>query len=277
MKHLASIESIETVYDTGCKPLLVHASDLNFYVCKYHHASGTAEKLFREYLAASFAKLWDIRVPDFAFVTVLPEHLPPELGVRAMNLHYPTFGSFHNREYKEVDKFLYSMSEYETGKFTNAEEFLTIGFFDLWLANDDRHSGNFNLFVTVEDDGFHFVVFDHEAIFNTGNLDKGLCTLTEEDSILSSPLVLKLLSRKQLADRNYLDSLKKKWYVAIEVCMQNVQTILQQVPNEWNINRNQKQKLLNQHLFNDAWFEECYHKFLELIQLNLNKSHEHNV
>jgi hypothetical protein len=277
MEQLSSIEAVEKVFETGCRPLLVHASDLNFYVCKYHTSGSSADKLFREYIASSFAKEWGIRIPEFSAVTLLKEHLPPELRISSINLKYPCFGSLHNRNYKEVDQFLYAISEYHVGKFIDPTEFLTIAYFDLWLGNEDRHSGNFNLFVSIEDDGYHFIAYDHEMIFNSGALERGLNTLTQDETILSSPLLLRLFSQKVLIDQSRVASLKKNWYVSISRCEENLETILKQTPDEWHIDRNRQLALLKNQLFSKTWLDECHRKYLEFIQLNLNKSYENNI
>jgi hypothetical protein len=78
MNQLDSIEAVDTVYETGCRPLLVQESDLNFYVCKYHTSGSSADKLFREYIAASFAKECGICVPENSAVTLYKEYLLPD-------------------------------------------------------------------------------------------------------------------------------------------------------------------------------------------------------
>jgi len=55
MELLFSIEDVIKQFDTsGSRPLLVHASDMEFYICKYPYHSYD-HKLLNEYLAYHFA------------------------------------------------------------------------------------------------------------------------------------------------------------------------------------------------------------------------------
>jgi hypothetical protein len=78
VKYLKSIKEIlpEDCFATGgSKPVKVFCNDWNDYVCKYFTGKGFASGLFNEYLATSFLKLWNVNVPDFAFVRVQKDHL----------------------------------------------------------------------------------------------------------------------------------------------------------------------------------------------------------
>ena len=276
MKDLHSIEVIERehVFQTGCNPLLIHASDLNYYVCKYLRGNTSADKLFLEYLAVSFLKIWEIPVPDYAFVKIRNEDLTPGLGISSINLNCPSFGSLYNREFKEIDKFLNQMSEYQGRRFSNPEEFLSIAFFDIWVCNDDRHTGNFNLFVHDQNGGLRFVAFDHEAIFNTNNLNRGIYALNENDSILTSHFLFQIISQKQLKSEKYLVDLRDKWYNCIKLCREGLPEILSKVPKEWHINLRQQNDLLLRYLFDEKWISDTYKIFLEILQISINRQIE---
>ena len=118
MSNLKSIEEIKKVYSTnGSRPVLVHCKDIEDWVCKYDKPG----KLFNEYLAASFLKLWKIPVPDFCFVNVLPEHLPTKFQDNRINpslFKKPCFGSKYLTHSQEITSFfkVIVQNNYDRGK-----------------------------------------------------------------------------------------------------------------------------------------------------------------
>jgi len=76
INELHSITEIkpEHCYQTrGSRPVRALCNDLNYYVCKYHTSSGFPYHLFNEYLAACFLQIWQLPVPEFAFVKIKKE------------------------------------------------------------------------------------------------------------------------------------------------------------------------------------------------------------
>lgn len=87
MTNLVSIEEVSKRYETsGSRPLLVHASDMDYYICKYPFHPGDA-KLLNEYLGYHFAKIWDIQIPDLGIVQLKPEHLPQSMLGMQLSYH----------------------------------------------------------------------------------------------------------------------------------------------------------------------------------------------
>jgi hypothetical protein len=74
MQTLSSIQTANRQYDTGERPVLIMCSDMHNYVCKYA-GGGDTMKLYCEYIAASFLKIWKLPVPDFAFVAINYDHV----------------------------------------------------------------------------------------------------------------------------------------------------------------------------------------------------------
>ncbi|MEJ0104155.1 MAG: hypothetical protein WDO19_17025 [Bacteroidota bacterium] len=95
MAYLDSIESVEThnVIQTNTLPVVVHCNDLNYYYCKHHPGIGAAHRLITEYLAARFLRIWNLQVPDFAFVRIAQEHVPVDLGIPFRHFTVSCFGS----------------------------------------------------------------------------------------------------------------------------------------------------------------------------------------
>ncbi|MBI4645076.1 MAG: hypothetical protein HY738_00410 [Bacteroidia bacterium] len=273
MKNLTSITSIdpENVYTTkGSRPVLVLCNDFNFYVCKYNTSKGTANKLFNEYIAASFLKLWNIKVPDFVFVKVKKEHIIPQLNLQPYYFDCTCFGSLHSKKYKEVDKFLNEMDYQQKKKYINKTDFLKIALFDIWISNEDRNYNNYNLMIDVENNN-QFVPIDHETVFNTGNLHHGLVEITIDDTLINTPLLTRLFNIKELTNQDFFNELENMYYLCIENCNNQLNKILKYVPVDWLIDKSITNKLLQQYLFNTDWIKTCYHTFLEYLQLTLNR------
>jgi len=279
LNTLKSIEAIEPhhIFNTNTKPVLVHCNDLNHYVCKYSRGSVSASRLFREYIAASFLKLWGLSVPDFAFVYIKSNHLPNHQWLSGANLEMPCFGSLHDRNYKEIDQFFFEMTEHQRRRFSNKEEFLAIAFFDIWIGNDDRNYNNFNLLYSSNEADNHFVPFDHECCFNTGNLDKGLYTLSFEDSLLSTPLLTRLFTVSKLIDKSFIENLRTRWYLCTESCRKKIKYILKRIPSEWLIDTSKELDDLNKYLLTEVWFEECIQAYREHLQMVCNRKNNGNL
>jgi len=269
-KTLQSIEQVEDhqVLDTGCQPLLVHCNDMEYYVCKYNTRTGRADLLFREFVAASFLKIWELQVPDFAIVT-LQRHHNPNSKPNIVN-DIPCFGSLHNREYREVDAFINKASNAQRNKFDNKADLLKIALFDYWLSNDDRSFNNYNVMLYLVNDKYHLIPIDGGAVFHTGNQDKENYTLSVEETLLSSPFLLSVFKPKELSDEQTISVLKEKYYFYVESCRQALQNIIDEVPAEWQINKQNEYNNLAQFLFTDSWIDECWETFMEHLQLSIN-------
>jgi hypothetical protein len=272
VKVVNSISPPAYVYRTkGSKPVRIRCDDFNFYVCKYHRSfGGEAKRLFQEYVAASFANIWKLAIPEFCIVSINPEHVQGISDLIPGYFKKPCFGTRYQKTYVDVDEFYGEISSYEKRKYERKYEFLKIALFDIWMANDDRNFNNYNLLVDVEN-GNRFVPIDHEAVFYGGNLDKEMVLLTEDESIITTDITKKLFTRKELLNKKYLTDIKNEYYLCIKDCEKNVDNLLNSIPKEWGINIDEYNNLLKKKLFNDQWVKNCINHFLTLLQLHLKQ------
>jgi len=268
MHYLKSITAINKVYASkGSQPVRVLCDDMEEYVCKYNtHPGRTANKLFREYIGASFLTYWKLATPDFAFIEILEEHIGDFQQLQPAFFKTICFGSRFNRSYKEVDKFLSLMKAKDRKLFPERHEFLKIALFDIWMSNEDRHYNNFNLLLDL-DNANRFIPIDQEMIFNTGNLNRGLYLISENESIVNTPLTKALFLNKELKDRKYLTKLKEEYYFCINECKKNIDVVLETIPDDWLINTGVEKEMLLKELFNPKWVKDVYIEFLRFIQI----------
>ncbi len=109
----------------------------------------------------------------------------------------------------EIDNFYAEIGAKERKTFKNKADYLKIAFFDIWLSNEDRNQGNYNLLIDIENEN-QFVPIDHDAIFNTGNLDKGLYLITLEDSLIYSGIFKSLFPKRSFDEEEYITNIKNE-------------------------------------------------------------------
>jgi hypothetical protein len=259
---LQSISPINKVYQTaGSSPVKVLCSDANEYVCKYVR-SRPAYHLFNEYLAASFLKIWNLKVPDFDIIMIKAGHFPEDWSTA--NLHpaffsAPCFGSRHICYGKEIDPGFAVLggSLKIAKKIANPGDLLAIALFDLWMANEDRNHNNYNLLLDT-DPVYAFVPIDHERCFNSNSLSlkRPLVVLTEDETLLNSDLAQWIFA-KQKGLRHQIDVLLRNYYLWVVECQKSLESTVNAMPEQWGIAKSEKIALLNQSLFQPEWLAEC--------------------
>jgi hypothetical protein len=268
LQILQSIEALErgNIKETQNKPIMVHASDLNYYYCKYHGYVGAANKLFKEYLVASFQQCWGFNQAPFRLIQVLPEHIPADLGIVRRSFDVPCFGLQVIEDAVDLTKISEDILARSKKRTALKEDILKLAFFDIWTCNEDRHAGNYNILYKLVNGLYFIYPIDHEACFNHQNLERGLTEVTYEENLIYSTSFAKLFNSKELKNKERLENLKQRLYLCTESCKQKVNNYLQEIPNGWNINIVQKERELNQYLLNDQWFNTCWNTFLEFLQ-----------
>src|SRR5690606_13932717 len=268
IKHLYSIREIIKMFDTGgSHPLLVTCNDLNEWVCKYER---TTLNLFNEYLAYHFALAWGLRVPEIARVSIHPDHIPAGLRhfLPAHLFQKDCFGSRFIEHAELITLTFVSLFQdyHYRRKIVNKSDFLKIALFDLWLANEDRNHNNFNMLLEFEDTKAYFICpIDHVMILNSSHLDYEIALLTEDESIINTPLANALFSTDRKLGE-YVDEIVENFYLCTQVCEDQLPDTLSHIPVSWDIDVAQVGQRLRDNIFLDYWKRSCEQQFRELIQ-----------
>jgi hypothetical protein len=264
LKSITEIKPEDCYQTNGSRPVKVLCSDMNYYVCKYFNGVGFAGSLFNEYIAASFLKLWDLQVPDFAVVEVDSQHLvQTDLPKHFFNM--PCFGSFYHGNFPEVDKFMIDNKYLRKNNKTALYSFLKIGIFDIWMCNEDRSFNNFNLLYNTSENVF--VPIDHVCCFNGNNLDKEHYPISDNESILDSPFLSRFFSRnlQQLKSDIRLEILND-FKSCVKLCNVQLDNILNSAPLEWNTKPDYLRQRLR-FLFSENWIKQCENQFNRIFVL----------
>ena len=270
---MVSVPLLETIWpilkvrDTGDRPVQVYTSDFAEYICKYHRDPPTpAGKLFNEWLASHFLPIWEVPTPSIALIRVLPEHIPSDEG-RLQPIFFKTI-CFGSRFIKNVQPLtLFADEDYAVQHLApDLSALLRLILFDIWTANEDRAPGNPNVLLEWDEISrrHRFVAIDHSAMFNSNSLMFEPAQLTWEDSLLSMPLVGRLLRRhkKQLE----IAELKNRYYFCVHQSRTLLPDVVSGAPTDWNIEPKLMLGALEARLFADDWVDETFQYFSEYLQ-----------
>lgn len=267
MESLHTIENIHKIFDTGSRPVLVSCNDRKMWICKYDVAP---HSLLNELLAAEFAKIWNIKVPETSLITVKPEHIPDVMKPRIQSHWFKKecFGSLYLPDAKEIDLTTFSLFKNKNfrDKVHDKDDFLKIALFDIWLSNEDRNYNNFNLLLETSVDKISFFyAIDHVDIFNTSSLKYGIYQINDNDTILNTELAKILFSKNTKLMQN-VDKLMHNFYLCTLECKNKLSEIMKIVPKSWTLDLLYIQKQLENTIFKDSWFKECEDTFRKFIQ-----------
>jgi hypothetical protein len=269
--RLKSIAPISKVYDTGTNPVRVLCDDFHEYVCKHSYRT-PAYMLFTEYLCASFLNVWRLRVPEFAFVKIQPEHVPQDIitnMVQVNNFEIPCFGSRFYEFAKEVNESLTVIKESkkELNKIKNPEDLLKIALFDRWVANEDRHWNNYNLLLYPQEGGTYFIPFDQEKCFNSNmvNENQPIAQQSDQEILLSGDICQLLLRNNEHLD-DWIEELERDYYVCVRDCQDQLEVIFRETPREWEIDIVAKRRIILRNIFSQEWIRDSFTNFRETCE-----------
>lgn len=250
MNKVVAVGEILKVYQTGDRPILVLCSDGYHYICKYKQPGYSANKLACELIGGAFAKLWKIPTPQVALVVNDPiiwdnsgishDTVAPLLGSLKMENVFDV-NSFNCDQIKVSQRPLYQL--------------LKIALFDLWIANEDRTSNNYNLLYDLRLQ--NIVSIDYGGIFNSGILGMPIYQLNESDSIISSDLYAWL----KRAEFKYT---YQEFSSAVAKCQNSYMEVLDLIPKEWGIDIKLFERKLNE-LFAPAWVKDTWDNFSTIV------------
>lgn len=266
LRDLNTLHKPDKIYPTGGNPLLVMCDDFQDWVCKHSRESS---KLINELLGSCFAKYWNLHTPEISLITVKKEHIPSDL--QGVNFSKQCFGSKYIRSSKELDHPSIGMFEDYNfrRKIENKDDFLLICLFDIWLSNEDRNHNNTNLLLDFSDlNKIRFTVFDHDAIFNSNTLNRGIYQINESDSLLYSELGGILYKKKQSLVKA-VDNIIKMFYICVTNCENNLREIVGLIPDDWGVDRDYLENQLRDNLFTKEWLKACEISFRSFVQTNI--------
>ncbi|MBC7588531.1 MAG: hypothetical protein H7178_09235 [Chitinophagaceae bacterium] len=111
---------------------------------------------------------------------------------------------------------------------------------------------------------------DHGASFNSNTLERGLVSITPEETLIHKPLMNRLGKRSLLKDELYLLGLEEEFYFRVNGCKNEISKIITQVPLDWKIDKAHISAQLESTLFSDSWNKTTFETFLSFIQIATN-------
>jgi hypothetical protein len=270
MQQLHSISQIQTVYETGQKPVLVECNDLRNYVCKHNQGNRPAHALFTEWIVYHLLSVWNVSLAPLALVDVNEIHVPASTVCQpAFFRDLTCFATLQLEEATEWNQFQFPLPKQEMNKITNRIDLLKIAFIDCWCANEDRNWNNFNLLLKPHSSGYSIIPIDHELCFNSRGFNTGraLYSIDFSDSIASTDIFRTVIGRtlKSLADANHFI---KEFYLCIHHFKNTFDQKALEIPGNWKIPSVYIDQL-RENLFDPEWLNETKTLYLSFLKSGL--------
>jgi hypothetical protein len=245
------IEELET---DGHSPMKFICSDGAVYYVKYRSGKSMDKNeiscLVFEMICTRLLQRLHIPVPDQALVTI--DENSYTTGQLITNRKYIKNGviAWGSKEIvrtdliKEIEQI---QRKKEFNKLSNPEDLIRIAVFDLWVDNADRHSGNYNLLLNMEDGKLKIIAIDHAFtfgglkgmnIFNTTSTPSTYKKLIESQYFRSAVKHFNTKQRLEIAGQ-FLSLLA-------ELDIENlIDEVFAQIPIQWGINQMLRKRIID--------------------------------
>jgi len=270
IKNVISV--IEEKVGTAHSPLKIISDDFCEYYLKAPKNQNPELSIIKEFLTSLLLNHWSIKTPETAALKldrgIISKPLSPFHNNSDFNR--TCFGSKAIPASFEFSPIIDLITKRDFNRFSNSADFLKLGLFDIWIENDDRKPSNPNLLLSDEDNGFEFCAIDHAFTFSSMEftklkplLDLG-CSFN--DSILFtdfSKSVFKYICR---GNPNWFDEIKEYFYLSIEKCKNNYQTIIEDIPADLGFDDSSQTVLFN-FLFSESRNKKVFSEFRGRFEL----------
>lgn len=268
MKKVESIILIKELETDGHSPMQFICSDGSVYYVKYRSGKSLNKTeincLVFEMICTRLLQRLQIPVPDHALVIINADsYVPGQLITNKRYIRQGVIG-WGSKEIEQTDlikEIEQIQKKTEFNKLLNPDDLIRIAIFDLWVDNADRHSGNYNLLVKLENGKLKIITIDHAFTF--GGL-KGMNIF----NTLSQPS-----SYRKLMESQYFRAVVKHFTIneRLEIANQFLSLIseldienlanevFKDIPKEWDIDPQLKKRIIG--------FLESKQRFTALQQI----------
>lgn len=253
MKKVKSKILIEELETEGHSPLKFICSDGAVYFVKYRSGKSFNKKeihcLVFEMICTKLLQRLYIPVPADALVTISKDSYAP--GQIKANKRYikPGVIGWGSKEIEQTDlikEIELIQKRKEFNKLLNPNDLIRIAIFDLWVDNADRHSGNYNLLVKMEDGKLKIITIDHAFTFG-GLKGMNIFNITTQPSphrrLIESQYFRSVV--KHFSQNERLEIASQFLSLIPELDIENiVNEVFTQIPTGWEIDPGLKKRII---------------------------------
>jgi hypothetical protein len=250
LRYLEAISFIDEVRTDGHSPLLVLTNDYNSYYIKNSKGKTPATYLINEFVCNYLLKLWGLKSPEIAAITVNSDILPETLSNYHKIYFYEqtTFGSKKLEGTVEMNEFMEIDKKTDFNKFSQPIDILKLCLFDIWVENDDRKPTNPNILFDLSGEKIGIVAIDNAFTFLSVDYDQldpafGVCQ-SFNDNLLYSDFA-KDIYKYIVKESNIIDYIKDYFYLCIDRCKENYYEIIENIPVDLGFKQELQEALFN--------------------------------
>lgn len=268
MDKVAAKILIEELETDGHSPMKFICSDGRLYYVKYRSGKSLNKReihcLVFEMICTKLLQQLHIPVPEQALVTIAENSYSASQLITNRKYIKPNIIAWGSREINQADlvkEIEQVQKKKEFNKLLNPEDLIRIAIFDLWVDNADRHSGNYNLLLKLEEGRLKIITIDHAFTF--GGLN-GMNTFNAQTPPSSYK---KLMGSQYFRSAMKHFAIKKRLEIANqflsllpELDIKNlVNGVFAEIPPQWEVNPTLQTRLID--------FLQSKQRFITLQQI----------
>lgn len=266
------ISVIEEKVGTAHSPLKIISDDFSEYYLKASRDQNPELSIIKEFLISFLLNYWSIKTPEIAALKLdtIIINKPLSSFHNSSDFNRTCFGSKVIPINYEFSSILTLINKHDFNRFSNPDDILKLGLFDIWIENDDRKPSNPNLLLSDEGNGFDFYAIDHAFTFSSMKFtdlnplfDLG-CSFN--DSILFTDFSQSVFKYINKGNPNWFDVVQEYFYLSIEKCRNNYQAIVENIPADLGFDELNQTALFN-FLFSESRNKKVFYEFRGRFEL----------
>lgn len=254
MKQVETKILIEELETDGHSPMKFICSDGAIYYVKYLSGKSFNKSeincLLFEMICTALLKRLQVPVPDQALVTINANSFAT--GQLVTNKRKAKDGviAWGSKEIpradliKEIEQI---RNKKDFNKLCNPEDLIRIAIFDLWVDNADRHSGNYNLLLNMDEGLLKIVAIDHAFTFG-GLKGMNIFNTTTEPNTYKKLMVSQYFRSavKHFNRKQRLEIATQFISLFEELEIENlINEVFTQIPKKWDVNPILKKRIID--------------------------------
>lgn len=236
---MTDIIEVKNKLGNGCTvPYVVWCDDGNTYVAKFPGNPQGTKAIVNEYIASRLCERLKLPIMNYSLIRVKMENYNDEMQQDIQPIEGTAFGTHYEENLMNI------LNPGQVAKSQNHNDAIKILIFDLLMGNYDRNKGN----LMIDYKSKRLVMIDHTHLFGLGTIwdEYQLPRYIERPFAIDDlhPYNYSNIINSLKCDTIFYKELNKFIRDVKNIRREEIEEIMEKIPNDWNINSKEKELLI---------------------------------